>query len=117
MRDRIHIRELTANCIVGINPRERVTRQNVVISVALECDTAPAARTDDIADTIDYALLRNDIVAMVEGSSFFLIETLADRIAALCLRDRRVRAAAVTVDKPGALTGAASVAVEIRRER
>lgn len=117
MRDRILIRDLQANCIVGTNPRERVTRQNVVINIALECSHAQAARTDRLEDTIDYVNLRNRVLALVEESRFYLIERLADRICALCLDDPRVAAATVSVDKPEALTGARSVAVEVHRVR
>ena len=56
-------------------------------------------------------------MAHVEASDCFLIEKLADNIADMCLQELKVRAVTVTVDKPGALTKARSVAVEIRREK
>ena len=115
MTDRIHVRDLRANCIVGTNPRERVTRQGIVINLALECALRRAAASDRLADTVDYVGLRDRVLAHVEHSEHFLIETLAEQVARICLGDRRVRAVTVSVDKPGALTGARSVAVEIRR--
>ncbi len=115
--DRILIRDLAVSCIVGTKPDERVNRQTVLVNVALDCDLAPAGRSDRIEDTVNYRTLSKRIAAMVGKSSFFLIERLADRIAALCLAEPRVAAATVSVDKPGALTGARSVAVEIRRRR
>ena len=116
-QDRIHIRDLTLRCIIGIYPEERRERQDVVINLILETDLAPAAASDQIADTVDYKGLKKQIIALVEGSAFNLIETLADRIAALALADARVRRVTVTVDKPGALRFARSVAVEITRTR
>jgi dihydroneopterin aldolase/D-erythro-7,8-dihydroneopterin triphosphate epimerase len=117
MTDRIYIRDLTVRCIIGIFPEERRDKQDVVINVVLEADLAPAAVSDQIADTVDYKTLKKKILALVESSAFNLIETLADRIARLALEDRRVQRATVTVDKPGALRFARSVAVEVTRER
>lgn len=115
--DCIHIRDLVCRCIVGINPEERVKRQEVLINVTLWADLAPAAASDDIADTIDYKAVKERILAMVEGSSFNLIERLASEVARICLQPRPARRVRVTIDKPGALRFARSVAVELTRER
>jgi D-erythro-7,8-dihydroneopterin triphosphate epimerase len=115
--DRIYIRDLKVPCIVGIKPDERVAEQTVVLNLVLECDLAPAAASDRIEDTLNYRTLKKQVVDLVRGSRFFLIERLADRIAACCLACKGVRAVTVTVDKPRALTLARSVAVELRRER
>jgi D-erythro-7,8-dihydroneopterin triphosphate epimerase len=117
MTDRITIRDLTVPCIVGIKPDERVAEQSVVINLVLECDLAPAAASDRIEETVNYRTLKKQVVDLVRGSDYFLIERLADRIAACCLAFDGVRAVTVTVDKPRALTLARSVAVELRRER
>ncbi|MCE9614087.1 MAG: dihydroneopterin aldolase [Lentisphaerae bacterium] len=117
MSDRIFVRDLAVSCIVGIHPKERVAKQTVLINLALECDLAPAARSDNIADTVDYKVLKDRVVQAVSVSEHFLIEKMAEHVAGICLQDTRVRAATVTVDKPGALTGARSVAVEITRRR
>lgn len=116
MPDRIHIADLSVSCIIGTNPEERVQKQGVLINLALECDLRGAGQSDDIEDTVDYVSLKNRLVDMVEQSDFYLIERLAERIAGICLDTHGVDAATVRVDKPGALTFARSVAVEIRRE-
>lgn len=115
--DTILIRDLTLRCIIGINPGERRLKQEVVLNIALECDLAAAGLSDRLADTVDYARLKNRIAAAIGRSRYFLIERMATRVAAICLGDARVAAVTVTVDKPGALTQARSVAVQIRRER
>jgi FolB domain-containing protein len=115
--DSIHIRDLTLRCIIGIYPRERKVKQDVVINVTLEGDLRKAGRSDRIADTINYKDVKKSILRLVEGSSFNLIETLAERIAATCLATRGVKQATVTVDKPGALRYARSVAVEVKRKK
>lgn len=117
MNDRIHVRDLQVPCIIGIFPKERLAKQTVLLNLVLECDLAPAARSDRIEDTVDYKTLKDRLVGEIGRSEHFLIERLAQHAADLCLADIRVRAVTVTVDKPGALTGARSVAVEIRRER
>jgi FolB domain-containing protein len=115
--DRIHIRELGVRCIVGVNPDERTNKQDVFISITLEADLRQPGQTDNIADTIDYKTLKKRVFDMVEKSSFYLIEALAQAIADICLEWEQVKAATVTVDKPGALRFAKSVAVEITRRR
>jgi len=114
--DRIHIRDLMISCIVGTKPDERVHKQNVTLNLTLESDLSDAARSDSIEDTVNYQVLKNEIVALVEKSEYFLIETLSTKVAELCLSRDGVDAVTVSVDKPGALTKARSVAVEIRRE-
>jgi len=115
--NRIYIRELALRCIIGVFPEERDKRQDVIIHVAMDCDFGRAAETDDLADTVDYKSVKRAIVSLVEASNFNLIETLADRIADICLQDPRVVSATVTVDKPGALRFARSVAVEVSKKR
>lgn len=117
MADRIHIRDLAVRCIVGIYPEERRAKQDVILNITLEGDFRAAARTDDIARAVDYKQLKKIIVKQVEGSSHQLIESMADAVANTCLQDRGVRRVTVTVDKPGALRFARSVAVEITRTR
>jgi len=117
MAERIFIRDLRVTCIIGINPRERVEPQDVLINIGMECDLAAACMSDAIADTVNYKTLKDELVGACAQSSFFLIERLADDIASRCLKEPRVRRVTVCVDKPGALTGARSVAVEVERDR
>ena len=113
--DRIYIRDLALRCVIGIFPEERREKQDIIINVVLEADLALAVASDQLADTVDYKALKKKILALVDSSTFNLIETLADRIAQLALEDKRVQRATITVDKPGALRFARSVAVEISR--
>jgi len=114
--DRIHIRDLAARCIVGINPDERVNKQDIVINLTLHADLRKAGRTDDIADTVDYKAVKRKVLALVEGSSFLLLERLAEAIAGACLAQPGVRRVRVLVEKPAALRLARTVGVEIVRE-
>ncbi|MHC4605579.1 MAG: dihydroneopterin aldolase [Planctomycetota bacterium] len=115
--DKIHIRDLLVRCIIGVFGKERRSKQDVLISITMHADLGKACRTDDMDDTIDYKALKKKVIAEVEGSKYYLIERLAERIAEICLENRRVEKVVVSVDKPGALRFARSVAVEIVRER
>lgn len=115
--DRIYIRDLALRCIIGLYPEERKNKQDVIINIVLETDLRAAGKSDALKDTVDYKAIKLAILDFVENSSFQLIESLAEGIAAICLKDKRVLNAAVTIDKPGALRFARSVAVEITRSR
>lgn len=115
--ERIYIRDLSARCIIGIYPDERREKQDVIINIVMEGDLSAAARSDAIEDTINYKLIKKSVLRMVQDSDFNLIETMASRVLDLCFADPKVQRATVTVDKPGALRFARSVAVEFTRER
>jgi len=115
--DKIHIRDLTVACIIGIDPRERYRRQQVVLNVTLECDLSKAGKTDNIQDTVDYKTIKDRIMHHVENSHHLLLERMADQAAQICLDFKNVHGVTVMVDKPGVLTQARSVAVEIYRTR
>lgn len=115
--DRIRIRDLSVRCIIGVEEEERRQKQDVVINVVILTDLQRPGRSDDFADALDYSALKKKIVAFVENSRRHLLEALAEDIAGLCLAAPAVQAVRVSVDKPGALRFARSVAVEIHRRR
>ena len=103
----------------GVFDHERRDGQDFVVDVALTLDTRPAAASDDVADTVHYGELAQALAAVVAGEPVDLLETLAARLADVCLADARVDRARVTVHKPHApipLTFA-DVAVTIERGR
>jgi dihydroneopterin aldolase/D-erythro-7,8-dihydroneopterin triphosphate epimerase len=115
--DVIFIRDLLVRCIVGIRPEEREKAQDILITINLYGDFASAASSDSIADAFDYAALKKRVIELAEASSFNLVETLASRIADLCLQDPKIRKAEVEVEKPTALRFARTVGVRIVREQ
>jgi len=114
--DQIHIRDLAARCIVGLYDHERREKQDVVVNITLYGDLRQAGRSDRLEDTIDYKAIKQRVIAAVEGSSFFLVERLAEEVARVCLGDAKVRRVRVLVEKPGALRFARTVGVEIVRD-
>ncbi len=117
MNDQIHIRNLKMQTIVGTRPNERITPREVIFNIILECDMRPAAEHDDLNLAIDYSEVRDRLVALGEKSQYYLIETLAQSAAEICLDFAGVKTVTVILDKPGALKKADSVAVEISRSR
>jgi dihydroneopterin aldolase/D-erythro-7,8-dihydroneopterin triphosphate epimerase len=115
--DKIHIRDLLLRCIIGTHDDERRRKQDVVIGITLFADLGKAGETDSLDDTVDYSAIKRRVAEMVEQSSFFLVERLAQRVADVCLEDVRVRQVRVTVAKPGALRFARTVDVDIFRSR
>ncbi|MDP2773671.1 MAG: dihydroneopterin aldolase [Nocardioides sp.] len=103
----------------GVFDFEKRTGQTFVIDLALGLDTAPAALSDDLRDTVDYGSLVLSVKAAVEKDPVDLIESLAQRIAGVCLLDARVEWARVTVHKPDAPIEAtfSDVALTITRKR
>ena len=119
MNDRIALTGLRAHGRHGVYESERVHGQEFLVDVVLDLDLAPAAASDDVADTVHYGDLAGRLVELVAGKPVNLIETLADRLLAVCLDDPRVAAATVTVHKPHAPIPHefADVSVTLRRER
>lgn len=117
--DRIELRGLRARGRHGCLPAERELGQEFVVDVMLGLDLGPAAAEDDLSRTVDYGSLAGRLVAVVAGEPVNLIETLAERLAAVCLEESAVREARVTVHKPSAPVPHpfTDVAVTISRSR
>ena len=117
MTDRILIKDLFLRTIIGINEEERTERQDVLINLVVETDTRRAGQSDDIEDAVNYRTLTKQVIELVEGSRFLLVERMAEEIARCCLADSRVERVTVTVEKPMALRFARSVGISIERGR
>lgn len=115
--DRIFIKDLFTRCVIGVNDGERCHKQDVLINIDLLLDLRKPGRSDQLDDTVNYSALKKRILAMVENSSFNLVEAMAENIAELCLAESLVTQVHVMVEKPTALRYARSVGVEITRER
>ena len=113
--DKIFLSELKIDTIIGIWEWERRIRQTVVIDLEMSADIAKAAATDEVADTLNYKLVAKRIQKFVADSSFQLVETLAERIAAIIREEFGVAWVKVRVNKPGAIRGSKEVGVLIER--
>ncbi|PDH36379.1 MAG: dihydroneopterin aldolase [OM182 bacterium MED-G24] len=115
--DRLAIKGLSVETIIGINPWERETRQPLVIDLELQVDTQAAARSDKVADTVDYGKLARRLRNLIAQSRFQLIERVAETIAGDVLgQDQRILAVTVCVTKPHAIPDT-TVSLTITRPR
>ncbi len=115
--DRILIKDLLVSGIIGINPDERVNKQDILVNATLWVDTKPAAASDRIDDAVNYRTITKRIIRHTEAGDPMLVERLVQEIADICLEDERVEGVEVTVEKPGALRFARSVGISITRSR
>jgi 7,8-dihydroneopterin aldolase/epimerase/oxygenase len=115
--DRIFLRGLSADCIIGFIDWERRTPQTLLIDLELPCDCRRAARNDDVDDTTDYKRVAKRVLAWLPETQFHLVETLAHRLALLLLAEFKLEWIRVTVNKPGAIRHSRDVGVSIERRR
>jgi dihydroneopterin aldolase len=114
--DKIFIRALKTEAIIGIFDWERQVKQTVVIDIELAADVRKAAFTDSIDDTLNYKRVAKRVLAFVEASQFHLVETLAEHIAMLVLEEFGVGWVSINLSKPGAVRGSKDVGVVIARD-
>lgn len=115
IQDQIIIRDLLVRSIIGINPEERIKKQDILINMVLFADIRTAAQSDEIGDAVNYKAITKRVIDHVENSSDFLVEKLVNDIARIVLTEFDVRKVRVRVEKPGALRFAQSVGIEIER--
>jgi dihydroneopterin aldolase/2-amino-4-hydroxy-6-hydroxymethyldihydropteridine diphosphokinase len=119
MSDQIVLKGISATGYHGVLDFERRDGQTFVVDVTMHVDLAPAGASDDLADTVNYAEVAGDVVALIEGEPHDLIEALAARIADRVLARPLVEAVEVVVHKPEAPVGHpfTDVKVRVTRER
>ena len=97
--DRIELRGLRSIGTHGVLAEEQTRAQPFEVDLDLDVDLAPAGRSDDLADTVDYGALAERVASIVTGERHLLLERLAGRIADAALADSRVQSVTVTVRK------------------
>jgi len=119
---RMFIRDLVLTASIGVHPHEHEARQRIRINLDLSVLddgvqnlSRPAVGADDLARVVDYETIVNDVRAAVAARHVQLVETLAERLAEICLEDARVRLVRVCVEKLDVFADAAAAGVEIER--
>lgn len=113
--DIVYIRDLKIETVIGIFDWERRIRQTVSIDLEMATDIRKAAASDDIKDALDYKAVSKRLIAFVGESEFLLVETMAEKIAAIVLGEFNVPWLRLRLSKPGAVRGAQDVGVIIER--
>ena len=116
MRDKIFLEQLEVKCRIGIFDWERKIKQKIVLDLEFPADIRRAARRDRIEDTINYKNIAKETIAFVSSSEFFLIETLAEKLAGRLLKKFKLAQIKIRLSKPGAIRGAKNVGIEIVRK-
>jgi len=118
MGDRLFIRGLKVDCVIGRAEWERLVSQTVVLDLDLDVDLRAVAEADDVGPgSLDTRLLSKRLQAFVAETSYRMIETLAEEVCRLVLREFPVRHLRLRLSKPGALRGARTVGVVLHRAR
>ena len=113
--DIIYIHELEIETVIGIYDWERKQKQVVSIDLEMATDIRSSAEIDSIERALDYKAIAKRLIDFVEGSEFFLVETLAEQIAHLVLSEFDVPWLKLRLGKPGAVRGSRDVGVTIER--
>tara|TARA_A100001011_G_scaffold338440_1_gene369279 strand:- start:519 stop:890 length:372 start_codon:yes stop_codon:yes gene_type:complete len=115
--DKIYIEDLRVKATIGIFDWEKKIKQEVSISYEIPHDNKKAAAEDIIEATTDYKTITKTIIAFVEGNKFELVETFAEKIAEMVIKDFKVEEIRLRVSKPGALRFSKDVGVIIERNK
>jgi dihydroneopterin aldolase len=113
--DIIYLHDLRIDAVIGVFDWERRVRQTVILDLEMGADIRRAAASDDLGDTLNYKAVAKRLIEFVGASEFQLVETLAERVAALVLEEFAVPWLRLRVNKQGAVRGARDVGVIIER--
>jgi dihydroneopterin aldolase len=111
----VFVRDLELNANIGVYHREKGQLQPVRINLDLTVEETDGDIEDKLENVVDYGAVVEGIKAILAGGHLNLVETLAEKVAAHCLADKRVKVARVRIEKLKVLAEAQSVGVEIER--
>jgi 7,8-dihydroneopterin aldolase/epimerase/oxygenase len=113
----VFVRDLEVMALIGIYDHEKVKPQRIIVNIDLSVHEAEGPVTDEISHVVSYEIIAKKVETIVAEGHVNLVETLAERFAESCLKDKRVAAARVRIEKPDIIPNARSVGVEIERGR
>jgi dihydroneopterin aldolase len=115
--DTVFLRGLSIETTIGFFEWERLVKQTVVIDMEFPVDCELTARSDSVADTVDYKSIAKRTIGFVGGAQFMLVETLAHRLAMTLIAEFDLAWVKLSLNKPGAIRGSRDVGVTIERHR
>ncbi|QIZ77756.1 dihydroneopterin aldolase [Ferrimonas lipolytica] len=117
MTDTVFIKALDCQAVIGVFDWEKQIRQQLLLDLTIGWNNRPAAATDDYQHALCYDTVAKQVTALVQDQPHELVETVAEKVAALILTEFNAPWVRVTVNKPGAVANASTVGVEIERSR
>lgn len=112
----VNVKDLRLRTIIGINDWERDQKQDIVISLSFKYDASDAIKNDNIKNAVDYKTITKKVICLVEGSTYNLLETLANKIYEIVAENNKLKDIVVIVEKPGALRFSDNVYIKISSE-
>ncbi|MGJ8668924.1 MAG: dihydroneopterin aldolase [Oceanococcus sp.] len=116
MSDWVFVHGLKADTVIGVFDWERRIRQRVVFDLDMQVDVQAAGRSDELRHTVDYAAVSERVMAFTSTARYELIESLAEAVAALLLKEFAMQCVRIRLSKPGAVAQAENVGVLIERQ-
>ncbi len=113
----VFVRDLNLMALIGIHDAEKLKPQRIIVNIDLSVQETEGPMSDDISHVVSYEIVVKKVEAIVAAGHVNLVETLAEKFAEACLKDKRVVAARVRLEKPDIIPNARSVGVEIERSR
>ncbi len=113
--DKIFIKGLKINCIIGVLPHEREQEQDLIADLELEFPLREAALSGDLSKTIDYAKVADRVAAYAVKRQAELLESLAEELCALILKEFKPGTVTITLTKPAAVPNAAGSGIMVSR--
>jgi 7,8-dihydroneopterin aldolase/epimerase/oxygenase len=114
---RVFISDLLVNMLIGVYDHEKVKEQPVRLNIVLTVQDHAGPINDDYRNVVCYETIANSIKNLVKEEHINLVETLAEKVAEICLKNQRTVSVTIKIEKLQALTDAGSVGVEITRNR
>ena len=110
----LRIKNLRVQSRLGVYDWEQHGVHKIILNIEIHFDGSAAAKSDKITDTIDYAQIEKELIDLIEGRKFHLVETLAHHVAEHILTYPKVEEVSVEVDKVGTLKHTDSVSIQQR---
>ena len=115
--DKLFLRELKVETVIGFWEWERHVKQTVSLDIEVATDARRAAATDAIGSALNYEQLANRVLEVIGAAQFKLVESLAETVAEIALAEFGAAWVKVAVAKPGAVRAAREVGIVIERRR
>jgi 7,8-dihydroneopterin aldolase/epimerase/oxygenase len=113
----VFVRDLEVMATIGIYDHEKVTPQRIIVNIDLSVRETEGPMEDEISHVVSYEIIVRKVESIIAEGHVNLVETLCEKFATACLRDKRVVGARVRIEKPDIIPNARSVGVEIERAR
>lgn len=113
----VFVRDLECMALIGIYDHEKIKPQRIIVNIDLSVQETDGPMADEISHVVSYEIIAKKVESILAEGHTNLVETLCEKIAQACLKDKRVLAARVRVEKPDIIPNARSVGVEIERGR